>query len=73
MKFLKFTKKELVAMFAVGGMVATSAARADAVDFSSMISTPVAAGAVAAIVAMGAVKIAPNFARWAVNKVANFF
>lgn len=43
------------------------------VDFSDMVSVPVATGAVAAIVAMGAVKIAPGFAKWAVNKVAGMF
>ncbi|MEF9673154.1 hypothetical protein QNM99_17050 [Pseudomonas sp. PCH446] len=38
-------------------------------DFSSMIAG-VALRCVAAIVAMGVVKIAPNFAKWATNKVA---
>lgn len=43
------------------------------IDFSDMLSVPVATGAVAAIVAMGAIKIAPGFAKWAVNKVAGMF
>lgn len=43
------------------------------IDFSDMVSVPVATGAVAAIVAMGAIKIAPGFAKWAVNKVAGMF
>ena len=43
------------------------------IDFSDMIAVPVATGAVAAIVAMGAIKIAPGFAKWAVNKVAGMF
>jgi len=52
--------------------IAPGAFAAD-VDFSSMIGDVASAGAVAAIVAMGVVKIAPNFAKWAVNKVASFF
>lgn len=43
------------------------------IDFSAMIAVPVATGAVAAIVGMGAIKIAPGFAKWAVNKVAGMF
>lgn len=43
------------------------------IDFSAMLDIPVATGAVAAIVAMGAIKIAPGFAKWAVNKVAGMF
>ena len=46
---------------------------ADEIDFSGMTAVPVATGAVAAIVAMGAIKIAPGFAKWAVNKVAGMF
>ncbi|GAD64749.1 hypothetical protein [Aquipseudomonas alcaligenes] len=53
--------------------VAVPAMAAEAIDYSAMIAVPVATGAVAAIVAMGAVKIAPGFAKWAVNKVAGMF
>jgi hypothetical protein len=54
--------------------VAISApAFADDIDFTTMIAVPVAAGVVAAIVAMGAVKIAPGFAKWAVNQLAGMF
>jgi len=42
-------------------------------DFAAMIAAVSATGAVAAIVSMGVVKLSPNFARWAVNKVAGFF
>lgn len=42
-------------------------------DFSSMISAVSATAVVTAIVGMGVVKIAPNFARWATNKIASFF
>lgn len=41
-------------------------------DLTTIIAIPAAAVVVGAIVSMGAVKIAPNFARWAVNKVVNF-
>ncbi len=74
MKLMKISKKELVGMAAVGLMIGASAAHADAgPDFTSMIAGVASAGAVAAIVAMGVVKIAPNFAKWATNKVASFF
>lgn len=53
--------------------VAVPAMAAGDIDYSAMIAVPVATGAVAAIVAMGAVKIAPGFAKWAVNKVAGMF
>lgn len=42
-------------------------------DFSDMVAAASATAVVAAIVSMGVVKIGPNFARWAVNKVAGFF
>lgn len=42
-------------------------------DFSSIISA-VAVGAVSAgIIAMGAIKIVPNVARWGTNKLVSFF
>lgn len=72
---MKIVKSQVVAMSAVALSVAapfTFAAGAD-IDFASMIAGVASAGAVAAIVAMGVVKIAPNFAKWAVNKVASFF
>lgn len=42
-------------------------------DFSSISTGLSAATAVTAIIAMGAIKIAPNFAKWATNKIAGFF
>jgi len=42
-------------------------------DFAAMIAAVSATAVVAAIVSMGVVKLSPNFARWAVNKVAGFF
>ena len=43
------------------------------IDFSTMVAAVSGAAIVAAIVSMGVVKLGPNFARWAVNKVAGFF
>lgn len=43
------------------------------IDFTTMIGGIAGATAIAAIVSMGVVKIGPNFAKWAVNKVASFF
>lgn len=42
-------------------------------DFAPMIAGVSAGAAVTAIVGMGVVKLAPNFARWATNKIASFF
>lgn len=71
----KFTKANVVSTVAVGLAVAapmTFAAGND-IDFSTMIGGIAGAAAIAAIVSMGVVKIGPNFAKWAVNKVASFF
>ena len=43
------------------------------IDFSSMTGAVSATAVVAALVAMGVVKIGPGFAKWALNKVAAFF
>ncbi len=42
-------------------------------DFSAILDGLSATTAVTAIVAAGALKAAPGFARWATNKVATFF
>lgn len=42
-------------------------------DFSTMVAAVSAATVIGAIVSMGVVKLSPNFAKWAVNKVAGFF
>ena len=42
-------------------------------DFSSILTGLASASAVTAIIAAGAIKAAPGFARWATNKVATFF
>lgn len=42
-------------------------------DFSTIAAGISSAAAVTAIIAMGAIKISPNFAKWATNKIAGFF
>ena len=68
-----FSKTQLVSAVAMTSVVLAPGAFAEDVDFSSMVGGVASAAAVAAIVSMGVVKIAPNFAKWAVNKVASFF
>lgn len=43
------------------------------VDFSTVLAGIAATTIVSAILAAGAIKAAPNFAKWGVNKLANFF
>lgn len=61
----------------LGAVAASAAVPAFAtegdLDFSSMISSVNGSAVIAAFMAMGVVKLGPNFARWAVNKVAGFF
>jgi len=42
-------------------------------DFTSMTAGISASEIVAVLMGMGAIKLGPNFARWAINKVAGFF
>ena len=42
-------------------------------DFDSILTGLAVSSAVTAIIGAGAIKAAPGFARWATNKVANFF
>ena len=42
-------------------------------DFSTVLAGLTVTSIVAAILAAGALKAAPNFARWGVNKLASFF
>jgi len=42
-------------------------------DLSSITAAVSIAGVVAGIIAMGALKIQPNVAKWAANKLAGFF
>ena len=43
------------------------------VDFSTVLAGITATTIAAAIVAAGAIKAAPNFVKWGVNKLASFF
>ncbi|MDP2748636.1 hypothetical protein [Pseudomonas sp.] len=43
------------------------------IDFSTMIAAVSGATVIAAFLGMGVVKLGPNFAKWAINKVASFF
>lgn len=45
----------------------------DTVDFSTVLAGASAAAIITAILAAGAVKAGPNFAKWGVNKLATFF
>lgn len=61
----------LVVAVAPLAMVATSARAAD--DFTAITTAVSVAGVSAAIIAMGALKVGPNVAKWAANKLASFF
>lgn len=60
-------------VLAVGLLGSVGFASAAGDDYSSIVTAVSIGGVVTAIIAMGAVKIAPNVARWATNKIANFF
>lgn len=58
----------------LGSVMALPAfAAAGDVDFTTMIAAVSGAAVIAAFVSMGVVKLGPNFAKWAINKVAGFF
>lgn len=42
-------------------------------DFSDVLAGLAVAGIVSAIIAAGALKASPNFAKWGTNKLAGFF
>ncbi len=60
-----------IAVTAAGSMPAMAAA--GDIDFSTMIAAVSGATVIAAFLGMGVVKLGPNFAKWAINKVASFF
>ena len=43
------------------------------IDFSTVLAGLAVTGVVAAILAAGSLKAAPNFVKWGVNKLAGFF
>jgi hypothetical protein len=55
------------------GLLVAGAASATATDYSSVTSGVDASTIVLAIVAMGAIMILPNVAKWGVKKLATFF
>lgn len=61
------------AAVAGGLMIGASSAMAVGPDYSSITSGIDASTVVTAIIAMGVVKVGPNVAKWATNKLANFF
>ncbi|MEF9673144.1 hypothetical protein QNM99_16995 [Pseudomonas sp. PCH446] len=67
------SKGQVIAGVVVAGVVTASPSFAAGIDFSSLSSGVDSSTAITVIVAMGVVKLGPNFAKWAVNKVASFF
>ena len=55
------------------GTVCGLACAADAIDYSSITGAVNVGTVAAAIVAMGVLKVGPNVAKWASNKLASFF
>lgn len=45
----------------------------EGMDFGTVIAGIAAASIVAAIMSSGVIKIAPNFAKWGVNKIVGLF
>lgn len=66
-------KSMSVLMTVILSGVIASPAFATAVDYSGIASAVDVSTVAVAIVAMGALKIAPNVAAWAVNKLSRFF
>ena len=54
-------------------LLSSGAASATGVDYSSITAAVDVSTVATAIVAMGALMVAPNVARWAVRKLAGFF
>jgi|GEM_PF-1334450 len=65
--------KKLVTAVTIGGSVMAGSAMAAAPDYTSIGAGIAVDAVVAAVVSFGAIKIGPNFARWATNKIATFF
>lgn len=69
-----FSRSNLAVVVAGASMASTGAFAADAgPDFSSLITGLAAGGVITSIVAMGVIKIGPNFAKWGTNKLVGFF
>lgn len=70
---MKMTTNAVLAVVLGSTMALPAFAVAGDVDFSTMIAAVSGAAVIAAFVSMGVVKLGPNFAKWAINKVAGFF
>lgn len=70
---MKKTTNAVLAVVLGTTMALPAFAAAGDVDFSTMIAAVSGAAVIAAFVSMGVVKLGPNFAKWAINKVAGFF
>lgn len=61
----------------LGSLVASAAALAqtapETADYSTIGAAVSVGGVITAIVAMGVLKVGPNVAKWATNKLASFF
>jgi len=56
-----------------GALLSAGAASAAGLDFSGITSGVDVSVVATAIIAMGALKILPNVAKWGANKLAGFF
>lgn len=65
--------KRIQSGLVVSGLILASVANATAVDYSGITAAVDVSTVATAIVAMGALMVAPNVARWAVRKLAGFF
>ncbi|PZE11969.1 hypothetical protein DMX10_17945 [Pseudomonas sp. 57B-090624] len=70
---MKFTRNQLSVALALVVASPLSMAAAGDLDFSTMVGAVSATAVIAAFVSMGVIKLGPNFAKWAINKVAGFF
>lgn len=70
---MKFTRNQLSVALALVVASPLSMAAAGDLDFATMIAAVSGATVIAAFMSMGVVKLGPNFAKWAINKVAGFF
>ena len=71
---LKYGRKVATPVLASGVALATAtSAGAVGTDYSSISSGVDASTVVTAIIAMGAIMILPNVAKWAAKKIATFF
>lgn len=71
--FNRISRNQLAVAVALVVASPLSMAAAGDLDFATMIAAVSGATVIAAFMSMGVVKLGPNFAKWAINKVAGFF